>query len=105
MTRDSSVPYDTVSEAEAVGTELIRRGITRVLLTTSKSHTRRAHFIWKKRFGRQLAICPVAAREDPFDPQTWWRSGHQVRWVLSEYGAWIYYGWKALVGGASAHMP
>ena len=37
--------YDTVSESEAVGRELIRAGITRIIITTSKFHTRRAHYI------------------------------------------------------------
>jgi uncharacterized SAM-binding protein YcdF (DUF218 family) len=87
-------PYDTMSEAEAVGNELIRKGLRRVIVTTSKYHTRRARYIWKEMFEDKLSICSVAAKTDPYDPQGWWKEGRQVRWVLAEYGAWVYYWWK-----------
>ncbi len=86
--------YDTVSEAKAVGKELIRRGIKRIIITTSKYHTWRAHTIWQRIFPTQLAISIVAASADPFLPSGWWREGRQIRWVLAEYGAWIYLYWK-----------
>ena len=91
--------YDSVSEAEIVGKELIRQGFTRIIITTSKSHTRRAHFIWSKMFGDKLSICLVSAKTDPYDPQGWWKEGRQIRWVLSEYGSWIYYWWKGIGEG------
>jgi uncharacterized SAM-binding protein YcdF (DUF218 family) len=90
--------YDTVGEAAAVGSELVNSGMKKIILTTSKSHTRRAGHIWKAAFGNQLLIYTVAARTDPYDPQGWWRSGRQIRWVLSEYGAWLYYYWKRITG-------
>ncbi len=91
--------YDTMTEAGAVGTELIRLGFTRVIITTSKFHTRRAHFIWTRMYEDKLSICSVSAKTDPYDPQGWWKQGRQVRWVLAEYGAWIYYWWKDLKEG------
>jgi len=90
--------YDTVSEAKYLGEILIRKGYTRVIITTSKFHTRRACFIWKQLFGKRLSISAVSAKEDPFAPDRWWKSGRQVRWVLAEYGAWIYYLWKNITG-------
>jgi len=90
--------YDTVSEAEAVGRELIERKWTMVIITTSKYHTRRAKFIWRKMFDDQLTIYMVSAKTDPYDPHNWWRDGRQIRWVLAEYGAWIYYWWKEITG-------
>jgi len=86
--------YDTVSEAEAVGLELIRRGYTKVIVATSKSHTHRAGFIWKNMFKDRVKVNVVAAETDPYDPAGWWKQGRQIRWVLAEYGAWIYYWWK-----------
>jgi len=86
--------YDTVSEATAVGNELIRQGLKRIIVATSKSHTRRANFIWIKMFGNKLSITSVSAKADPYDPQVWWKEGRQIRWVLSEYGAWLFYFWK-----------
>ena len=86
--------YDTVSEAEIVGREILQKEFTKIIITTSKFHTRRARFIWNKRFGDTLSICSVSAKTDPYNPKGWWREGRQIRWVLAEYGAWIYYWWK-----------
>ncbi len=86
--------YDTVSESDVVGRELIQAGMTSIIITTSKSHTRRAHNIWEHNFPDQLSIQMVAARTDPYSPTGWWKEGRQIRWVLAEYGAWLYYFWK-----------
>lgn len=88
--------YDTVSEAQVVGRVVLERGLHSVLITTSKSHTKRAGFIWKKMYGGQLSIRTVAAKTDPYDPNGWWKDGRQIRWVMAEYGAWIFYWWKNL---------
>jgi len=88
--------YDTMSEAEVVGNELIQQGISRIILTTSKYHTGRARFIWAKMYKERLSITPVSAKSDPYDPKGWWKHGRQIRWVLAEYGAWVYYWWKAI---------
>ena len=88
--------YDTVSEADAVGRELIRRKWTTVIITTSKYHTRRAKFIWQKMYKNRITIFMVSAKTDPYDPDNWWKDGRQIRWVLAEYGAWLYYWWKEI---------
>jgi len=88
--------YDTVSEAKVVGREVLGQGLHSVLITTSKYHTKRARFIWKKMYGGQLSIRTVAAKTDPYDPNGWWKDGRQIRWVMAEYGAWVYYWWKNL---------
>lgn len=85
--------YDTVSEAEAVGREVMEAGLNRILVTTSKSHTRRARHIWKNLWSDKLEIRVVASRSDPYSPGGWWKEGRQIRWVLQEYGAWVYYYW------------
>jgi uncharacterized SAM-binding protein YcdF (DUF218 family) len=90
--------YDTVTEARVVGKVLLDREVKSVIVTTSKFHTRRAHHIWKEIYGDRLKLFSVAAKEDPFDPKGWWKDGEQVRWVLAEYGGWIYYLWKKLGG-------
>ncbi|UCF90190.1 MAG: YdcF family protein [Desulfobacterales bacterium] len=90
--------YDTVGEAEAVGNELVQRHLKSIIITTSKFHTRRARCIWKQKYNNEFDICTVAAETDPYDPNNWWKDGRQVRWVLAEYGAWIYYWWKTKVG-------
>ena len=87
--------YDTVSEATALGEVLADREINRIIITTSKSHTRRALYIWRHLFPDRFHLQAAPAREDPFDPNGWWRDGRQIRWVLAEYGAWVY-GWLKL---------
>ena len=93
--------YDTVTEARVVGKVLLDREMKSVIVTTSKSHTRRAHHIWKKIYGDKLKLFSVAAKDDPFDPKGWWKDGEQVRWVLAEYGGWIYYFWKRSAGAST----
>ena len=90
--------YDTVSEADVVGKELLKRQWTTIIIATSKYHTRRARFIWQKMYEDRLAVYMVAAQDDPYDPNNWWRDGRQIRWLLAEYGAWVFYWWKELTG-------
>ena len=90
--------YDTVSEADAVGKELIKKEFVKVIITTSKYHTRRAKFIWKKMYENRLTIFMVSAKTDPYDPDNWWKDGRQIRWLLAEYGAWVFYWWKEVTG-------
>ena len=79
-----------------MGNVLLGMGIKSVIITTSKSHTRRAKFIWSKMFEGRLSVCSVSAKTDPYDPGCWWREGRQIRWVLAEYGAWLYYYWNSV---------
>ena len=88
--------YDTISEAKIVGEILINNGMTDVIITTSKFHSRRAHYIWSKMYKGKLSIHVAPALDDPFTPEAWWKNGRQIRWVLSEYGAWVYYFWMKL---------
>jgi uncharacterized SAM-binding protein YcdF (DUF218 family) len=90
--------YDTISEADIVGQELLKRALTKVIITTSKYHSRRAKYIWQKTYVNQLTVFMVSAKADPYDPNGWWKDGRQIRWVLAEYGAWIYYWWKEITG-------
>ena len=32
--------------------------------------------------------------DDPFDPDSWWQHGRQVKQVMGEYGGMAYYIWK-----------
>jgi uncharacterized SAM-binding protein YcdF (DUF218 family) len=88
--------YDTISEAKIVGEILVNNGMSNVILTTSKFHSRRARHIWRKMYKGKLNIYMAPAQNDPFDPGAWWKDGRQIRWVLSEYGAWVYYYWMKI---------
>lgn len=88
--------YDTITEARAVGEEIIETGISTILIVTSKSHTRRAGHIWKNVWTNELNVKMISAKEDPYDPGGWWKSGRQIKWVLSEYGAWLFLHWNRI---------
>jgi uncharacterized SAM-binding protein YcdF (DUF218 family) len=89
--------YDTISEAKIVGETLLDNGMTNVIITTSKFHSRRARHIWNKMYRGKLIIHVAPAQNDPFNPEAWWKTGRQIRCVLSEYGAWMYYYWIKIV--------
>jgi len=88
--------YDTISEARIVGEILINNGMNNVTITTSKFHSRRARHIWRNMYREQLKVFIAPASNDPFNPEAWWKDGRQIRWVLSEYGAWLYYYWMKI---------
>ena len=101
LTVSAEDAFDTITEAKTVGRVLLNRKIKRILLTTSKFHTRRARFVWRALFDGRISIAAVAARADPYDPAGWWRDGRQIRWVMAEYGAWGYYLWQKFTGKMS----
>ena len=86
--------FDTVSEAQAIRPLLLENDIDSMILTTSKFHTRRARFVWRKVMGADQGIYSSAAVDDPFDPDSWWQDGRQVKQVMVEYGGMAYYLWK-----------
>jgi uncharacterized SAM-binding protein YcdF (DUF218 family) len=87
--------YDTISEARGVAPELRQQGFKRLLIVTSRFHTRRAGHIWRQAFPGEFDIITVAASKDPFDPAGWWREGRQIKQVMAEYGGWLFYLWQA----------
>jgi len=86
--------YDTITEAETVGEFLFKKGFKKIIITTSKFHSRRSHLIWSDLFQDRLTVYIVSAKADPFEPKGWWKEGRQIRWVLAEYGALLYYWWR-----------
>jgi len=57
-----------------ISRELKQAGGNRVILVTSKPHTRRVHIIWKALLGDTPTVIVRYAREDPFEPGRWWRN-------------------------------
>lgn len=88
--------YDTVSEATMVGGALEGSGIRKLIITTSKFHTRRSGAIWGHLYPNEFELQVVAAENDPFQPDGWWHQGRQIKQVLAEYGAWMYFWGKRL---------
>ena len=83
---------NTADEMQAIAAALAVEKGSRVIIVTSKAHTRRVHALWK-RFAKpgQTAIVR-ASPYDPYDPAHWWRSTNDaldtVREVLGLLNAW-----------------
>ncbi len=65
---------NTEEEVQLIAHELKRAGGERVILVTSKAHTRRVRAIWGALVGDTPEVIVRYAREDPFNPARWWRN-------------------------------
>jgi uncharacterized SAM-binding protein YcdF (DUF218 family) len=77
------VSYSTLEEARNVLPELRRRGVRKLLIVTSDYHTRRAGAIFRA-LAPDLAISVVAARDEFFTPEGWWKSRQGQKAVYFE---------------------
>jgi uncharacterized SAM-binding protein YcdF (DUF218 family) len=76
---------NTGQEAEMLGALASSRGWRDVLVITSKYHSRRAGFAFRRELrGRNVAIILRVTRYDTSDPAHWWRHRGDIRYVLSE---------------------
>lgn len=76
---------NTSQEIQAVARELRRRGGGRVIIVTSKSHTRRVQLTWQLLIGSQPAAIVRYTPYDPFEPYQWWRKERETRNVSHEW--------------------
>jgi uncharacterized SAM-binding protein YcdF (DUF218 family) len=75
---------NTLEEAELIAGELKKMGGGRVILVTSKPHTRRVRTIWRKVVGNSpRAIVRYAARE-PYESIRWWGNTRDALAVARE---------------------
>jgi uncharacterized SAM-binding protein YcdF (DUF218 family) len=74
----------TEEEAQAVLEKLRAMGVKRLLLVTSNYHTRRAGKIFH-RAAPDLEIFVVAARDESFSPDSWWRIREARKTFLLEW--------------------
>jgi uncharacterized SAM-binding protein YcdF (DUF218 family) len=88
-----SVAVDNTAQEAVALRDLVRaRGWHRVIVVTSKYHTRRSRFGFRREFaGSGTQIIVRSSRFDPADPAHWWRSRPDVRFVLEEWGKLIAY--------------
>jgi len=65
---------NTAEEIQLVGRELQQAGGDRVIIVTSKSHSRRVGVIWGALLGDNPKVIVRYTPADPFDPGRWWRN-------------------------------
>jgi uncharacterized SAM-binding protein YcdF (DUF218 family) len=76
---------NTADELAAVSTVLAEEQGGRVIIVTSKVHTRRVRILWNRlAAGRGRAIVR-AASDDPFEPRRWWRTTGDALDVVREF--------------------
>jgi len=75
---------DTQDEVRVISQAARDAGIHRVIIVTSKVHTRRVHAIWKKMVGADPQLIVRYDRNDTFDAQHWWRQTYDALQVVRE---------------------
>jgi uncharacterized SAM-binding protein YcdF (DUF218 family) len=83
---------NTEDEIRLVSRIAREEDIHRVIIVTSKAHTRRVRTLWRKIVGSDPVLIVRYAREDTFDGAHWWRKTHDalevVREVLGLLNTW-----------------
>jgi uncharacterized SAM-binding protein YcdF (DUF218 family) len=76
---------NTAHEAETFRRTAILRNWKRIIVVTSKFHTRRGGFAVRRALkGSEIDVVMRGSAYDPADPQHWWRTRADVRWAASE---------------------
>jgi uncharacterized SAM-binding protein YcdF (DUF218 family) len=77
---------NTAQEAARLHAVASRRGWHQVIVVTSKYHSRRTAFAFRRELaGSGTAAIVRTSRYDRSDPAHWWRQRGDMRFVLSEY--------------------
>lgn len=76
---------DTEDEVRLIAKTAQEEGMHRVIIVTSKSHTRRVRALWKKLVGADPALTVRYAPNDSFDAAHWWRNTGDALQVVREW--------------------
>ena len=75
---------NTVEEVRLVSSLLREKRAQRVILVTSKVHTRRTRATWRALVGKSPRAIVRFAKRDPFSPASWWRYTDDALAVVRE---------------------
>jgi len=75
---------NTEEEVREIAAELQRVGGSKVIVVTSKPHTRRVKAIWKVRVGDSPRLIVRFASQDSYDAAHWWRHTRDALDVMRE---------------------
>ena len=83
---------NTAQEANLLRAMVIAHGWRRVIVVTSKYHTRRSAFAFRRGLeGTGAEVLMRASRYDPSDPARWWRYRSDFRFGISEWQKLVAY--------------
>ncbi|HEV8306240.1 MAG TPA: YdcF family protein [Methylomirabilota bacterium] len=77
---------NTAAEARTVARLARERRWSSVIVVTSRTHTRRACWTFRRVVGDAVTIHCAPTPYDPFDPDRWWQDGKMALQVANEYG-------------------
>ena len=84
---------NTAEELRVVAQELRASGGDRVILVTSKYHSRRVKVTWRQLVDSHLRAVVRYTPNDPAEPTRWWRNRFERKLVLHEFfgllNAWV----------------
>ena len=75
---------NTADEVRLIAHELAQRGRDRVIIVTSKAHTRRVRATWRALVGNSPSAIVRYAARDPYSPSRWWRNTREALVVSRE---------------------
>jgi uncharacterized SAM-binding protein YcdF (DUF218 family) len=75
----------TVSEARTIARHACAAGLRRLVVVTSRSHSRRARLVLRRALGQTVAFGVRPSRHDLFTAARWWRVRRDAKAVLREY--------------------
>ena len=87
-------PVNTAEELRAIARELQEAGGDRVILVTSRFHSRRVRVLWHSLVGSHPQAIVRYTRDDAVEPDKWWRNSTDAMAVAREWFGLI----NALIG-------
>ncbi|MCH7532626.1 MAG: YdcF family protein [Gemmatimonadetes bacterium] len=75
---------NTADEVREISKRLSQTGGERVIIVTSKFHTRRVRTLWRRLAGNSAGVIVQPATRDPYDGARWWRRSNDIAYVAKE---------------------
>jgi uncharacterized SAM-binding protein YcdF (DUF218 family) len=93
---------NTREEAEALAKLCSERRWKSVIVVTSNYHTRRARYIFRRVFPRDISVRVASAHDGDFDPQHWWEKRKSVKEMAHELAGMMVAMWELRGKGEGA---
>jgi len=81
----------TMSEARTIARWACAHHLHRLVVVTSRAHSRRARLILRRSLRPTIELAVRPSRYDTFPPWRWWRVRHHAKTVLREYEKLVHY--------------
>ena len=75
---------NTADEVREISKMLSEIGGERVIIVSSKFHTRRVRTLWRRLAGNAAGVIIQPATRDPYDGARWWRRSNDIAYVAKE---------------------